>query len=126
MKRKRSRGEIDAARGLQRAFREAEPSGVKRMSPPKIPRALANLGHVDFIGYTTSHNGKPTLYTHVFNSGSRPMLGAGTKRGQLYFVGGRYRVTPRGIVDLDASGRQIDDERVSRERLRAMVDNLAD
>lgn len=125
MKRRASRAEIDAARNLQRAFREAEPRGFKRMTLPKVPRAVMNMGRLDFIGYTTTHNGKETLYTHVFERDSRPHIGAGPKRNQLYILGGRYRVSGRGVVDLDPHGRQIEDEAVSKARLRQMIDNLA-
>lgn len=111
MKKKRrsnpSRAEIDATRGLYRAFRDASPTGVKRVSV-SLPRALMQMGRVDFIGYTTTHDGKITAYKHDFAPGSRPILAAGTRRGQLYLIKGRFRVTGRGIVDLDSNGREID------------------
>jgi hypothetical protein len=34
-------------------------------------------------------------------------MAAGPKRNQLILVGGRYRVTAHGIVDLDARGRPV-------------------
>lgn len=111
MKKKRrqnpSRSEIDATRGLYRAFRDASPTGVKRISL-SIPKAVMQMGRVDFIGYTTTHNGKTVMYKHTFANGSKPILAAGTRRGQLYLIKGRFRVTGRGIVDLDASGREIE------------------
>jgi hypothetical protein len=66
-----------------------------------------SMGRVDFIGYTTTHEGKTVAYKHTFAAGSRPILAAGTRRGQLYLIKGRFRVTGRGIVDLDAKGREI-------------------
>lgn len=100
------RAEIDAARGLYRAFRDANPKGIKRITL-SIPKALMQMGRVDFIAYTTTHNGQVTAYKHTFAPGSQPILAAGTRRGQLYLIKGRFRVTGRGIVDLDAHGREI-------------------
>lgn len=67
------------------------------------------MGQVEFIGYRTTHGSTLVLYKHDFAPGSRPQLAAGPKRNQLFLVGGRYRVTDRGIVDLDAKNREIDD-----------------
>lgn len=65
------------------------------------------MGHVEFIGYVTTHRGKTHLYIHEFAPGSRPLMTAGPHRNQLLLIGGRYRVTSRGIVDLDARGRPV-------------------
>jgi len=79
---------------------------VKRV-PYSVPKAVAVIGDVEFIGYVTTHRGRTHLYIHEFAPGSRPRMAAGTGRGQLYLVGGRYRVTSRGIVDVDSRGRAI-------------------
>jgi hypothetical protein len=49
------------------------------------------------------------MYKHKFARGSRPLLCAGPKAGQLYLIGGRFHVTDRGIVDLTPSGKEIPD-----------------
>jgi hypothetical protein len=94
------------ARRLYGQFREERPGRTKRV-PFKVPKAVAVIGHVEFIGYATTHRGKTHLYLHEFAEGSRPMMAAGPKRNQLLLVGGRYHFTARGIVDLDSSGREV-------------------
>lgn len=99
--------DVARAARLYRAFREKTPQRAKRVSM-NLPRALMVMGHVDFIGYTTSHaDGKATPYKHDFAKGSRPLLCTGVGTNQLFLVGGRYRVTGRGIVDLDARRREL-------------------
>lgn len=93
---------------LFRSFREREPSRAKILDID-IPDAVMVMGPIEFIGYRTSHGKKTVLYTHEFAPGSRPLLCAGPDDCQLVIVGGRYRVTERGIVDLDARGNEIDD-----------------
>jgi hypothetical protein len=101
--------ELRRATRLYRDFREAEPRAVRRVTvrAPK-GKALVRMGVCEFIGYMTTHQGRPALYVHHFAPGSRPALYAGTNRNELYFVGGRFRVTGRGITDLDAYDRQTD------------------
>jgi hypothetical protein len=92
---------------LYREFREAEPTRARRITV-SMPRAVARIGTVEFIGYMTTHAGKVQLYVHDFAPGSRPYIYAGAKRNQAYLFGGRFKVTARGITDLDARGRETD------------------
>lgn len=73
-----------------------------------LPRAVAHIGTVEFIGYMTTHRGRVHLYVHDFAPGSRPSLYAGPRRNQLYLFGGRFKVTARGITDMDPRGRIVD------------------
>jgi hypothetical protein len=100
------RPEVKRAAALYRAFREADPRRTRRIAFD-LPRAAAIMGTVEFIGYVTTHGGRTKLYIHEFAPGSRPYLAAGTRRNQALLVGGRYRVTGRGIVDLDRHGRAV-------------------
>lgn len=102
-----SSNDIDRAAKLYRAFRE-EP--VRRAAPMrvKLPRAVARMGPVEFIGYMTTHKRKSALYVHHFAPGSRPLMYAGPGRNQLYLIGGRFHVTGLGITDRDAAGRVVD------------------
>jgi len=93
---------------LAKDFREKTPKRVRKVNL-HVPKTLMVMGHVEFIGYRTTHGDQLVLYKHDFVPGSRPQLAAGPKRNQLFFVGGRYRVTDRGIVDLDARGQEIED-----------------
>jgi hypothetical protein len=65
-------------------------------------------GHVTSIDYRTTHGRKLTLYRHDFTQGSRPLLCVSPDGRQLLLLGGRYRFTHRGIVDLDAKDREIE------------------
>jgi hypothetical protein len=101
------------AKRLYEDFRDRPPTRAKRVSI-RFPKALVVMGHVDFIGYRTTHRRnnegaiRATHYKHDFAPGSKPLLCADPKTGRLYLVGGRYRVTGRGIVDRDAKGREIE------------------
>ncbi len=97
---------LQKAKRLYRNFREAEPTRVKRVTV-SLPRALAVVGRVSAIEYDTTHGGSLKLYRHVFAAGSRPLLAAGPSDGQLYLLKGRFRVTARGIVDLDSKRREL-------------------
>lgn len=95
---------------LYRGFRERQPTKAKVVKY-KTPRVVMVLGHLESVCYRTTHGKDATLeavrYEHKFSSGSRPLLCAGPGKNELYIVGGRYRVTERGITDLDARGRLI-------------------
>lgn len=93
-----------AVKGYQ-AFRETTPRRARYVTPQAPPGAVWRMGACEFVGYMTTHNGKPALYVHEFATGSRPFLYAGPRQNQLFFVGGRFKVTGRGITDLDKLGR---------------------
>lgn len=101
--------DVRKAAGLYKRFRERTPRTAKSVTL-KLPRAVMVMGHVDAILYTTTHaDGRAVPYKHKFAKGSKPLLCASTGRNQLFLIGGRYRVTERGIVDLTPRGRQIAD-----------------
>lgn len=92
------------ARALFRGFREREPTHIKKVSVPATPRAVVVMGYASSIDYDTTIKGVAKKYTHRFASGSRPLLCTDGKR--LFLIKGRYRVTARGIVDIDSKGRE--------------------
>lgn len=96
--------ETRAARELWEDFREARPGRTRRI-PIQWPKALMVMGTVRLIAYDTTHAGKYAPYEHEFAPGSRPLLCAGKKRGQLFLIGHNFKVTRRGIVDVDGAGR---------------------
>lgn len=98
---------VQEAKNLFRDFRDMEPGGVGAISI-QLPRAVIEMGHCVEIAYSVVRNGKKEYYRHQFAAGSQPVLVAGPKRGDLYLIGGRFRVTGRGIVDLDAHGEEIE------------------
>lgn len=99
--------DFQRASRLYRAFREEPVSRARRVSI-RLPKAVARMGVLEFVGYMTTHGGKPALYIHHFAPGSRPVMYASGRRNQLMLYGGRYTVTGRGITDLNPRGRAID------------------
>lgn len=97
----------EKAKRLFRGFRETEPTRAKRVAF-KVPRSLTVMGRVTFIGYTTTIGREARAYKHDFAAGSRPLLCADPESGKVFLIGGRYRVTSRGIVDLDAKRRELE------------------
>jgi hypothetical protein len=86
-------------------FRERKPKRARRISF-KIPRTVAVMGYLDFLGYGTTHGNRAVRYKHKFHAGSKPLLCTDGK--VLVIVAGRYHVTDRGIVDLDSKGREVE------------------
>jgi hypothetical protein len=97
---------IKKAAKLYEKFRE-EPAKHGREVEFEIPKSVMIIGFLTGIEYTTTRRGKTELYRHEFSAGSRPFLCADGGNGQLFIVEGRYKVTERGIVDIDPKGRLI-------------------
>lgn len=95
---------FNEVRSLYRNFREREPTRVMKVATPRTPRVLAVMGYLRSVSYDTTHGERAVGYDHPFKAGSRPLLATDGKR--LYILKGRYRVTSRGIVDLDSEGRE--------------------
>ena len=73
-----------------------------------IPAEMMIVGRLNAIEYDCRREGKTLKARHVFAPGSRPALAGGTKNGQLFILGERFRMTDRGIVDFDSRGRALD------------------
>ena len=99
--------EYEQALDLYSSFRETDARKINT-AILRVPGLVVAIGHIEYIGYRTSHNFKTTLYRHDFAAGSRPLLCAAPTGKQLFLLGGRYDFTGRGIVDRDAHGRPID------------------
>jgi len=108
--------DLDDAASLYEQFREERPKRARKVRV-QLPKAVAVMGHCEFVGYVTTHGGKVELYIHEFAPGSRPLLCAGSGKSQLYLIGGRFTVTGRGITDLDRSGRTVHAKRRYRVTL---------
>lgn len=97
---------IRQAIALYESFRERRPRKIKVLQVD-IPQVVACVGHVDYIGYTTTHGRKTQPYKHKFFPGSRPLLCVSADGRQLLLLGGRYVFDERGIVDKDHQGRDV-------------------
>lgn len=99
--------DVQNASEIYRGFREATPKRA-RVVRVTLPKAVAIIGPVRAIEYDTKHGSQAVPYRHKFARGSAPLLVAAPD-GRIFLLEGRYHFTDRGIVDLDASGREIDD-----------------
>lgn len=113
------------ARTLYREFRGRDPKretgtgvrfGTRWLTAPGtlnilIPESMAVIGHVNAIEYDSTRDGPAVFARHDFSRGSRPVLVAGSGKGQLFLIGSRYHFTDRGIVDIDANGVDILDHK---------------
>lgn len=99
--------DVEKATKLFREFRE-QPPKRGRVIEFDMPKVVMVMGTVTAIEYDTTRQGKVEKYRHAFNAGSKPVLCASGDKGQLFIVDGRYHVTPRGIVDLDANGKELE------------------
>lgn len=75
---------------------------VKRARLPKKPEALAELGRLESVVYSTEKKGDGhSHYEHAFGEegGEKPVLAVDPENKKLHVVGGDYTVEDRGIVD---------------------------
>lgn len=103
-----SRRDYEKAFKLYEEFRESVPRRGREIEFD-MPTVVMVMGNLVEVKYDTTRGRKTEKYHHTFAAGSRPLLCADGKTGQLFIVEGRYHVTPRGIVDLDSKGQEIDD-----------------
>ena len=101
--------QIKQAVALYEGFREAKPRTVKTVRV-KLPKAVAVIGHLEYVGYRTTHGSKTEYYQHDFAPGSRPLLCSSADGKQLLLIGGRFVFGERGIVDVDKHGKERPDE----------------
>lgn len=99
---------------LYKKFRE-EPARRVGVMRAELPEVLMVMGRVSAIEYETTHQNDAGTkriaqgYRHTFAEGSRPLLCCAPGKNGIFVVGGRYHITERGIVDLDAKGHEIED-----------------
>jgi hypothetical protein len=81
--------------------------GPRGIEPTRItvPEQLVALGHVTNIVYKKRVPEQPNprkapKYHHPFKGSAQPLLAADPKTGRLYFIGGKYTTTSRGIEDM--------------------------
>lgn len=80
-------------------FRGDAPREVLKIDLPTPPRVLLTVGECIGIMYETVRDGRTEKYLHRFKKSARPLIASIPDGHQLYFVGGRYRFTDKGIVD---------------------------
>ena len=95
----------DVAQEVEDAIRRYEkfhwglPYGkVINFTPPEVPETVFAIGEVALIGYASAKGDDGTaLWIHGFHN--PPPVLCCDKNGQLYVVGGIYKIEQRGIVN---------------------------
>jgi hypothetical protein len=92
------RDELTCARELFERFHAFAPPTTLRQRYPSRPRVFVELGRLRGLIYTSDkgQRGRPRTYVHFMDT--MPTLACDPDGRQLHIVGGRYRVTARGIV----------------------------
>lgn len=90
-----SREELARAAALYRGFHEKPPRRV-RFLRARLPKVAMQIGRLEGVMYDADHGPR---YRHMFRGKSRPYLVASPDGRTLVIVGGRFRMTARGIVD---------------------------
>lgn len=73
------------------------PRIVRRPCPRVIPRVLVKLGRLKGVIYSSDRGEQNCPKTYIHFMEEPPLLVSDTRGRQLYIIGGRYRVTRRGI-----------------------------
>lgn len=95
----RHRRQVNQAAKLYAEFRGEDPAYIDTVSLNVAPVMLL-IGECDGLLYTTRRDGKMESYQHRFSKNARPLLTCSHTGNQLYLIGGRYRFTDAGIIDL--------------------------
>jgi len=61
------------------------------------------VGRCDGVLYTTVRDGAREKYIHKFKASDAPLLAISPDGCQILLIGGNYRFTERGIVDLSSA-----------------------
>jgi len=93
---------------IYESFTGHEAEAIDVIDIPPIPDAVAVIGTLDAVEYTTVREGKTELYRHKFRAKDRPLLCVSPDRRQILIVGGGFQFTDRGIVDDSDSKNQPD------------------
>lgn len=91
--------EFERAEALYRGFTGKAGEPVAEVDAPEVPTVALVVGQCDFIGYTAVRDGEREEYIHRFHKADRPFLLSSPNGDQLFFYGGRFTFTERGITD---------------------------
>ena len=90
---------MDQARSLFRSFHSFPAFGMRRARCLRTaPEMMVQLGQLKGLIYSSDRGqcGKPRTFVHFLETPAT--LAANPEGTQLYIMGGRYRVTRKGIV----------------------------
>ncbi len=89
---------VEAAQELFRKFHRFPPPRLMRLACRRvIPQVVVHVGALRGLIYTSDKRcpGRSRTYIHFMRQ--PPILACDPRGTQLYILGGRYRITPRGI-----------------------------
>ncbi len=93
---------VAALRAAERDYRRFHwgnlPTAARRVSVRR-PSVLVEVGELVSLTYRTAKGGGRRDDWIHFHRPPRPRLAYDLKSGDLFLVGGGYRITPRGIED---------------------------
>lgn len=94
----RWRGCRNNAHALFHLFHRFPAPAMIRMPCRRLmPKVLVKLGQLRGLIYSSDKGKKGCPRTYIHFMETPPLLASDPEGTQLYIVGGRYRVTPRGI-----------------------------
>lgn len=89
--------EGDGRKLFQIFYRFPAPSVIRAPCRRTIPRVLVRLGELRGLIYSSDRESQGRSRTYIHFMDMPPHLTCDPEGRQLYIVGGRYRVTSRGI-----------------------------
>lgn len=90
---------MDQARSLFRTFHHFSPFGLRRSRCyQRTPKVMVQVGELKGLIYKSDRGqcGRPRTFVHFLETPAT--LASNPDGTQLYILGGRYRVTRKGIV----------------------------
>jgi len=90
-------GYVRDGRRLYRRFRGFAPDSVVPARVRTVPRVLVELGELLAVIYRCDKGRRGQRRTYIHFMETPPRLASDVSGSQMYVVGGKYRVTARGI-----------------------------
>lgn len=94
-----SRARLQEAARLYENFSGHDGEVIAEVERPEFPSELIVIGECDGIMYSTIRDGVKEKYIHKFHHKARPMFCVTHDGTGIFFLGGEYDFTERGIVD---------------------------
>lgn len=93
--------ELDDAVDEYEAFHWGnQPDSIEEVEIPDPPKTLVKIGALEGVIYRTAKGQrKQESWVHFHDEDHPPTLAYDPKTGQLYILGGKYKITPHGIED---------------------------
>lgn len=94
--------EFERAAKLYENFTGHQAEPLAQINLPAQPKVALVVGRCDGVLYTTVRDGKREKYIHQFKAKDAPILCVSPDGYQILLIGGNFRFTELGIVDLSS------------------------